>query len=143
MPPSRGLDKLLPYWEQFRRASLELKLPPHSLRLVKSHLYAVPDNAPDTGRLHFVRPGWWLGSFKTDRFEPGHALAMALRPAEARRTLPLSPAETEAWLRREAVRAEGENGWTLVMLAGRFPLGWGKRVGGLVKNHYPAGLRTA
>ena len=29
----------------------------------------------------------------------------------------------------------------LVALEGQFPLGWGKRVRGLVKNHYPMGLR--
>ena len=31
-------------------------------------------------------------------------------------------------------------GWTLVC-AGRYPLGWGKAVGQLLKNKYPAGWR--
>ena len=31
-------------------------------------------------------------------------------------------------------------GWVLVTVDG-FPLGWGKRVGSTVKNHYPKGLR--
>jgi NOL1/NOP2/fmu family ribosome biogenesis protein len=34
----------------------------------------------------------------------------------------------------------GEPGWVLVTVDG-FGLGWGKRTGGTLKNHYPKGLR--
>jgi NOL1/NOP2/fmu family ribosome biogenesis protein len=38
------------------------------------------------------------------------------------------------------LRSPGEDGWTLAAVDG-FPLGWGKRVAGVLKNHYPRGLR--
>jgi NOL1/NOP2/fmu family ribosome biogenesis protein len=38
------------------------------------------------------------------------------------------------------IDASGQAGWVVVTVQG-FPLGWGKRVGSVVKNHYPKGLR--
>ena len=35
----------------------------------------------------------------------------------------------------------GEKGWTLVLVDG-YPVGWGKLAGGMLKNHYPKGLRV-
>lgn len=35
---------------------------------------------------------------------------------------------------------EGEKGWYLIMADG-FSHGWGKLAGGIMKNHYPKGLR--
>ncbi|HUF38002.1 MAG TPA: RsmF rRNA methyltransferase first C-terminal domain-containing protein [Anaerolineales bacterium] len=147
---SPALERLLPLWDAFARQHLApgFDLPRERLHLVKSYLYALPDGSPDPSArpgerpaLNFVRPGLWLGSFKKDRFEPAHSFAMALRPDEARRVLDLEGPPAEAYLRREAMRSDGEDGWTLAALEGRFPLGWGKRVRGLVKNHYPMGLR--
>ncbi|MCB9135039.1 MAG: RsmF rRNA methyltransferase first C-terminal domain-containing protein [Anaerolineales bacterium] len=139
-----ALQKLLPYWETFAHETLTLSLDPAQLRLIKSYLYALPPETPDLRGLNAIRPGWWLGSFKKDRFEPAHALAMALRPDEVQRTLPLTEPQALAFLRCETLRLpsnELPNGWTLVTLED-FPLGWGKVVNGVVKNHYPAGLRV-
>lgn len=36
--------------------------------------------------------------------------------------------------------AEGEKGWYLICVDG-ISLGWGKLAGGIMKNHYPKGLR--
>ena len=43
-------------------------------------------------------------------------------------------------IHRVPIEEEGESGWLLVTVDG-FPLGWGKRTGRIVKNHYPRGLR--
>lgn len=141
--PARALGRLLPLWESFAVDALSAAFDQSvlNLQVIKSYLYAVPDLTPEFGGLNFVRHGWWLGSFKKDRFEPSHAFAMALTPAEVLRTHNLTDSDTAAYLRREAVRSEGDDGWTLVTLEGRYPLGWGKRVRGLLKNHYPKGLR--
>ena len=141
--PSRSLRRLLPFWDTFTNETLILRLNPHQLRLVKSYLYYMPLEAPDLTRLRLIRPGWWLGSFKKDRFEPSHALAMALTPEEAQRVLPLNGPDALAYLRRETLRLSPSghpDGWTLVTLD-HFPLGWGKMVKGILKNHLPAGLR--
>ena len=80
------------------------------------------------------------------RFEPSHALAMALKPEEAAAAVDFaadSP-EIRAFFRGEALRPEsGEpiaNGWVLVTVDG-ISAGWCKAAGGVLKNHYPRGLR--
>jgi NOL1/NOP2/fmu family ribosome biogenesis protein len=112
------------------------------LALVGSHLYALPVGLPDLAGLRFLHPGWWLGMIKKDRFEPSHALALALCPEDARRPVNLSSGSSElaAYLRGESFRTPEENGWVLVCVDG-YPLGWGKRVDGTIKSHYPRGLR--
>ena len=112
------------------------------LALVGSYLYALPPDLPDMTGLRFIHPGWWLGVMKKDRFEPSHALALQLKREDACRTVSFPPDSTDlrAYLRGEGFRSPGENGWLLVAVDG-FPLGWGKRVGEMVKSHYPKGLR--
>jgi NOL1/NOP2/sun family putative RNA methylase len=112
------------------------------LALHGEELFQIPEAAPSLERLRAVRPGWWLGSVRKGRFEPSHTLALGLRAGEARRTLELAAdgPEVDRYLRGETLTADGEKGWLLVTVDG-FPLGWGKRVGATVKNHYPRGLR--
>ena len=88
-----------------------------------------------------IRPGLPLGTVKPGRFEPSHALALALKPDEARNRTPLDPSHAARYLAGEPIQIEGEPGWTLMTLS-RWPLGWGKRDRTIVKNHYPKGLRV-
>jgi len=112
------------------------------LSLADTHLYLRPPGLPDLSGLRVLRLGWWLGTIRRGRFEPSHALALALRQKEACLTLNLSADQPEvyAYLRGEPLRYPGDDGWLLVTVDGH-PLGWGKRVRGIVKNHYPKGLR--
>ena len=53
----------------------------------------------------------------------------------------VSKAQAAAYLAGEVILAdEALRGWLLVTLHG-LPLGWGKASDGMVKNHYPKGLR--
>ena len=93
--------------------------------------------------LKLLRLGLELGALRKGRFEPAHALAMALRPGDARQTLRLAPdaPELAAYLRGETLSVPPAlKGWVLVC-AGEYSLGWGKAVNGVLKNHYPKGLR--
>lgn len=139
-----ALTRLLPLWESFARDNLagDLHIPASRLLLAGSRLYLAPEQAPELRGLNLPRPGLQLGSFKKDRFEPAHALAMALRPGEVLRHMDLPLEGAGAYLRREALPSEGADGWTHVLLQGRYPLGWGKRVRGRLKNHYPKELRV-
>jgi NOL1/NOP2/fmu family ribosome biogenesis protein/23S rRNA U2552 (ribose-2'-O)-methylase RlmE/FtsJ len=87
-----------------------------------------------------VRTGLWLGESKPGRFEPAHALALAIDPHLVRTRLDLSVADAHHWIAGEPIQSAGPAGWVLVTVAG-FGLGWGKRSGQTVKNHYPKGLR--
>lgn len=104
-------------------------------------LYLVPEQAPDIQKLKVLRPGLHLGTLKKNRFEPAHALALALSAQETAYSRELSMEEAAAWVRGEALRTEdGEKGWYLMSVEG-YSIGWGKLAGGMLKNHYPKGLR--
>lgn len=93
--------------------------------------------------LRILRPGLQLAAFKKNRLEPAHALAMALRPQDALRVVELAPEDPKAsaFLRGESLPCDPSlKGWTLVTTAG-VSMGWGKAAGGMLKNHYPKGLR--
>ena len=112
------------------------------LALVGSYLYALPPELPDLSGLRFLHPGWWLGTLKKDRFEPSHALALGLALGDALRSVRLNAASPDlrAYLQGSGFRNPGDDGWLLVAVESH-PLGWGKRVNGTVKSHYPKGLR--
>lgn len=87
-----------------------------------------------------VRDGLWLGDRRPGRFEPSHALALAINPADAGLREELTVEEARRWLAGEPRPSAGESGWVLVTVDG-FGLGWGKRTGSTLKNRYPKGLR--
>ena len=91
--------------------------------------------------LRVLRTGLLLAHAEGRRSEPDHALAMALRPEEAARTANLTSEQALAYQAGETL-ALGDlpNGYTLLCCEG-VSLGWGKQAGGMMKNHYPKGLR--
>lgn len=103
-------------------------------------IFALPDHPASLHDVTVVRPGLPLGSVRPGRFEPAHALALAARPEAFARTHELSAEEATAYLRGETLQSSGASGWLGLATAG-FPVGWGKRSGGQIKNHYPRGLR--
>ena len=101
----------------------------------------LPPAGMDTlGDLPMVRKGLWLGTVAPGRFVPSHALALALDPAQVALVEPLDFEDAARYLSGETLTKPGEPGWVLVLFDG-FPLGWGKRSGDVIKNHYPKGLR--
>lgn len=91
--------------------------------------------------LRVLRTGLLLAHAEGKRMEPDHALAMALAPSEARRCAELDEAQALRYQAGEALElGEREPGYTLLCHRG-VPLGWGKQAAGVMKNHYPKGLR--
>ncbi len=103
-------------------------------------LYRMPQGTPELSGLRILRPGLHLGTIKKGRFEPSHALALALHPGDARRHAQISETAAASYLRGETFPWEGEKGWYLVTVDG-CSVGWGKLSGGVMRNHYPKGLR--
>lgn len=105
-------------------------------------LYLAPPDMPSIHQLKVLRPGLHLGTLKKNRFEPSHALALALKKDEVRFCKELSAKEKEVYdyLNGQTLSAEGEKGWYLILVDG-YSIGWGKLTGGIMKNHYPKGLR--
>ena len=129
-------------WRSFAERNLKDPVEPDRLFLHRSYLYRLPEGLPDLGGLRWIHLGWWLGILKKERIEPSHALAVGLEAGGASRAIHLDPASPEVaqYLRGESLPADGEAGWILVTVEG-FPLGWGKRVNGVIKNYFPRGLR--
>jgi NOL1/NOP2/sun family putative RNA methylase len=137
-------------WETFSRDIFAVDFPEDRLRLRGERLYLVPPEMTAFGSLRVAVPGVWLGTFKKERFEPAHPLALYLRPGQGVNTLDLSCEEwtepskngksfsLQAYLRGETIPSTGPSGWTLVTTGG-WPIGWGKRVQGVLKNHFPRG----
>lgn len=134
-------------WQEFVQRNLVSDPALGRVTQFGSYLYALPEQAPDFGRLRLVHPGWWLGALaqsarsKEQRLEPAHALALGLKPAAFQRSLPVDFTQAMRYLQGEVITSQpGEDGWLVVELDG-FTLGWGKNISGKVKNHYPRGLR--
>jgi NOL1/NOP2/sun family putative RNA methylase len=139
--PSHAQEQL---WQAFAEAVLNVDFEPEQLRVRGERLYYVPEEMPDFGSLRVLHPGVWLGTFKKERFEPAHPMALFLKPGQAKNTVDYysagatSRSPLQAYLRGESLPSNGDPGWTLVTVDG-WPLGWGKRVQGVLKNHYPRG----
>jgi NOL1/NOP2/fmu family ribosome biogenesis protein len=106
--------------------------------------YALPEIDLELKGLNVIHWGWWIGTFKTNRFEPSHALAMALKPWAVRDSLsfPVKAQELHSYLKGVPFRNEGPKGWVLICVD-QYPLGWGKRVNNRIKSYLPGWLRQA
>lgn len=127
----------LAFCEDFLRIKLEGILLKYG-----DQLYLAPKGMPSTNQLKVLRPGLHLGTMKKNRFEPSHALALSLKPQDAKYVtdFPADGAEIRAYLNGQTLNYEGEKGWYLITVDG-YSIGWGKLAGGVMKNHYPKGLR--
>lgn len=105
-------------------------------------LYLLPEGMPAVKGLKVLRPGLHLGTIKKNRFEPSHALALAMHAKDACHVAELSAEgrEVRAYINGETFPWEGEKGWYLITVDG-YSIGWGKLAGSVMKNHYPKGLR--
>jgi len=105
-------------------------------------LYLGPKDMPALTKLKVLRPGLHLGTLKKNRFEPSHALALAVTPAQVHQTYDLSARDNSAvaFIGGQTFHTGTEKGWFLITVDG-YSLGWGKAAGGIMKNHYPKGLR--
>ncbi len=136
-----GIKKAVSLFEQFARDNLKKSFEGR-YTLFGENLYVTPEGMPDISGLKILRPGLHLGSVKKERFEPSHALALSIKNNEAKNYLSLKHDDPKlySYLRGESIEADLDKGWVLIC-ADEYSLGWGKASQGMVKNHYPKGLR--
>lgn len=103
-------------------------------------VYLVPEGMIPLAGVKVLRPGLCLLTDRKNRFEPAHALAMALTGEDTARVRELTMEEARRYLRGESIPCGQERGWILLTCEG-YSLGFGKASGGQIKNHYPKGLR--
>lgn len=115
---------------------------PERITSFGDQIYLLPVAAPSMDGIKVLRPGLHLGTMKKGRFEPAHALALTLSPADAAQTFALTEQQAAAWIGGQTIPVSPltPSGWTLMTVNG-YSLGWGKCANGMMKNHYPKGLR--
>ncbi len=97
-----------------------------------------PAVLPNLEGLRVLRLGLHIASVHGNTLRPAHALALGAR---ARKTIPVSLEEADRYRRGEELEVDVLlSGFAAPEIAG-WQLGWGKAVGGRLKNHYPKGLR--
>ena len=102
-------------------------------------LFLAPGELPSLKGLKVMRVGLELGELRKGRFVPAHALALAIKDYPQCHHLTSHSPEVLAYLRGETLHGP-EKGWTLLCVDG-YSLGWVKGADGILKNHYPKGLR--
>ena len=115
------------------------KQAPSPDRMLGDTLVSMP-YCPDVRGLRVLRCGLHLGQTRGKLFMPDHAWAVSfIRPNMP--IVPVTAQQAAAYLAGEVVPADDSlRGWVLPAHAG-LVLGWGKASDGMIKNHYPKGLR--
>lgn len=149
------IKEALQLFQEFQNSVLKIDLQAELLGnyvLFSDQLYLLPKEMPQLQGLKIMRAGLHLGTCKKNRFQPSHALALYLHPKQARQSVELHPQQPGVkqekaygralkYLHGETIDCDrSQKGWVLVCVDG-LSLGWGKAMNGIVKNHYPKGLR--
>ena len=136
----RSEESVLPKQVQALLAELGLTLPAGKPVIFGDRVFWAPPETPELRGLKVLRPGLELAEQRRELAVPAHGLALWARSAASVHDLRSDEPACAAYLRGETIPCAA-SGWTLVRADG-FSLGWGKGVKGVLKNHYPKGLRT-
>ncbi|HWQ05668.1 MAG TPA: RsmB/NOP family class I SAM-dependent RNA methyltransferase [Feifaniaceae bacterium] len=146
-PPAEQLVETLlehlPAWDLFWQSTF-FGEPPGVFTVHDGRVFLPPETLPaKVSRMHVLRAGVLAGEmdYRAGRFTPAHALAMAYPAAAFQRTVPLEGEPLVRFFSGETVPCDPAlSGWCAVTALG-WPIGWGKAVQGVLKNHIPKGLR--
>ncbi len=135
---SIGKGDKVPAFEAFSDA---VRLPDGQLKLLRDgRVLLLPPMPFAFEGVKIVRAGLLLGEVKGSRFEPAHALALAGRETPFLQRCELSFDEAMRYLKGETLFKEAEKGYGAATYMGH-ALGLYKASDGMLKNHYPKGLR--
>lgn len=126
-------------YREFEREFLNVTLD-GELCLFGENLYLKPAGI-DIDKIKVVRAGLHLGICRKNRFEPSHALCLALGGGDFKNTIDFSPDSDvlKTYLMGGTLECD-KKGWCAVTVNG-FPIGWGKASCGVLKNRFPKYLR--
>lgn len=138
-PPRLEHGGALPtVWQEFA-CDLDIVLPDGKPTSFGKTLFWMPPETPELSGLRVLRAGLELGTQEPRRFTPSHGLALWLKTASRVHQLSLEGGEIRAYLSGQTLPGT-QKGWTLVTVGG-LSIGWAKGSEGMLKNHYPKGLR--
>lgn len=135
---SIGKSDKVPAFDAFSDA---VRLPDGQMKLLKDgRVLLLPPMPFAFEGVKTVRAGLLLGEVKGSRFEPAHALCMAGRDTPFYQRCELSFDEAMRYLKGETLMKDAEKGYGAATYMGH-ALGLYKASDGMLKNHYPKGLR--
>lgn len=107
-----------------------------------NELYLSNRNFPDMRGLTVLRAGLHLGTLKDKYFLPSHSLALYLNEEGFQNTFALETGSAVRYLKGETIcdTEQKREGFVLLCCDG-YSIGFGKINNGMIKNHYPKGLR--
>lgn len=126
--------------------SREISPGSQGLAVFGNRLYWIAPGSPGLEGLKVHHWGWWLGTFRSDRFIPSPALAVGIQREDSQKVLEFSLGENDlaAYQRGSPIKISDDayhpSSWVLVTVAGN-PLGWGKVQKGRLKSYFPNWLR--
>ncbi|WP_455539579.1 RsmF rRNA methyltransferase first C-terminal domain-containing protein [Terrisporobacter sp.] len=137
----KPLSKEVKDYKDFEKKFLNIEIK-GNFSIKGENLYLLPDKCPDTKKLKVLRNGLHLGTLKKNRFEPSHAFSHYLTIEQVKNfeNLDVNDERAKEYLRGNTLKTDKSRGWVLVTIEG-IPVGWGKESNGILKNHYPKGLR--
>lgn len=124
-------------YRNFERENLNITLSGNVVEF-GDNLYLAPGDF-DIDKIKVIMPGLFLGTCKKDRFEPSHALALALSPCDFKKNFEITDTDLARFFRGETLLAS-EKGWHCVSYNG-INIGLGKASDGILKNHFPKYMR--
>ena len=126
---------------------VRMPMDPGRIQIKDTRVFFMPEEIGACPGLRFLRSGLYMGELLKKRFEPSQALAMALKKEEYASVINLSASDERVirYLKGETMEvgekeSRRSTGWQLVCVDG-YPLGWGKLVGGTLRNKYCSGWR--
>ena len=136
LPEDASLKKPL----KAERAVLESSFPyfPEATHQLGPTMVSIPF-LPDIRGIRVLRTGLHLGEVRGKIAVPDHASALCVFPPDALVT-DLTGEQALKYAAGETIPGDAA-GWTLMRYEG-LGAGWGKGSGGIIKNHYPKGLRS-
>ena len=134
MPPSSEKDCKL-----FTDFAKEYMTESYDAYLSGENVYIADTLLPDLKGLKFISAGIFAGKLLKNRFEPQHHLARALDLTEFKNVYDATEDEIFSYFKGNTLKSD-IRGWCIVTHRG-FGAGFAKGSDGMLKNHYPKGLR--
>jgi len=116
---------------------------PERLAVYKNSIYLVPEFLPGISGVKVLRTGLCLGTIERNRFEPSHALALTLERGDVKSYVDISYDEAQQYLKGMTLNSDADTlqkGYGVLFYLG-CSIGFIKNANGVLKNHYPKGLR--
>lgn len=127
-------------FNEFIEKNLTVEFP--IVRQNKDNLEAPIIDIKKLSKVKVLRNGLRLGTFKKNRFEPNHALALALNKNDFKNTFELSPEQYKKFIHGDIIRINHDlnSQWIGISYQQKI-FSWGKFSNLTIKNFFPKGLR--